>query len=83
MVSTLREMILLLYSALVRLHLEYCIQMRSSQYKRDVGLLECVQSRAIKMIQRIDHLSYGNRLRELGLFSLEKALGRSESSLSI
>ena len=34
-------------------------------------LLEHIQSRAMKMIQGMEHLSYGDRLRELGLFSLE------------
>jgi len=42
------------------------------QYRRDVDLLECVQRRATKMVQRMEHLSYGDRLRELGLFSMEK-----------
>ena len=35
------------------------------------------------MFQRMKHISYENRLRELGLFNLEKALGRSESSHSV
>ena len=40
--------------------------------RRNMDLLECVQRRATKMIQGMEHLSYKDRLRELGLFSLEK-----------
>ena len=67
-----REVILLLYSALMRRHLEYCTKMWSPQYRRDIDLLECIQRRATKMIQRMENLSHEDRLRELGLFSLEK-----------
>ena len=46
--------------------------MWSPQYRRAIDLLEHVQQRATKMIHAMQHLSSKDRLRELGLFSLEK-----------
>jgi len=51
-------------SALMRPHLEYCVQMWSPQYRRDMDLLECVQRKATKVIQRMEHLTFAMRTAE-------------------
>lgn len=62
-----RKVILPLYTALARPHLE-CYG-----HKRDMDLLKRIQHITTKMSVRLEHLSYKERPRELELFRLEMA----------
>jgi len=50
----------------------FCVQLWGPQLKMDMDLPKRVQRRATKLIRELEHFSYENRLRDLGLFNLEK-----------
>jgi len=56
--------ILPLYYALLRSHLEYCFQLWSPEPKKDMELVEWLQRRATKMSRGLENLLYEEKLRE-------------------
>ena len=71
-------MFLNLYKSIVRSHLEYAVTVCSPLYKNDMIVIENVQRRATKLVSSIRHLSYLERLINLGLLSLEYRRERAD-----
>jgi len=73
-----QETIILLYKSLVRPHLEYCCQLWSPYYKKDIKLIEGVQRRPTKLVTGMQELNYNDGLKRLGLQRLEGRRLRSD-----
>ena len=67
-----KEIIIPLYLSLVRPHLEYAVQFWSPHLRKDIVKLERIQHRATKLIPALRGKSYPERLKELGLITLER-----------
>lgn len=77
MASGLREVILHLSSALVRLCLKSSVHFWSLQFKKDRNFLERAQQRATEMITGLEHLLCEERLRDLSLEKTEEGLSNT------
>ena len=68
-----KSLIIPLYKAIVRPHLEYCncIQAWNPHLRKDVDMLESIQRRSTKLIPGLRDLTYEERLKECGLTTLE------------
>ena len=66
-----KQLIVPLYKAIVRPHLEYCRQAWRPYRKKDIDKLERIQQRATKIIPELRYLSYESRLLQCGLTTLE------------
>ena len=66
-----KKLIIPLYKAIVRPHLEYCIQAWRPYRKKDIYTLERIQRKATKIIPELKDLSHEERLKECGLTTLE------------
>ena len=57
-----KSLIIPLYKAIVRPHLEYCIHAWNPHLRKDVDMLDKIQRRATKLIPGLRDLTYEERL---------------------
>ena len=66
-----KSLIVPLYKAIVRPHLEYCIQAWSPYLRKYIYMFEKIQRIATKLIPGLRDIRYEERLKECGLTTLE------------
>ena len=63
--------------------IDYCVQAWRPHYRKDVDKLEKVQRRATKMVEGLEGYSYEDRLRVLGLTTLETRFLRADLNVCL
>jgi ribonuclease P/MRP protein subunit RPP40 len=76
--SRSRDVMLPLYKSLVRPHLEYCGPAWRPYLRKDVETVEKIQRRFTKMIKGLEGLSYEERLKSLGMITMEMRFHRND-----
>ena len=78
-----KGLIVPLYKAIVRPHLEYCIGLQAWRpyLRKDIYMIEKVQRRTTKLIPGLRDLSYEERLKECGVTTLETLRLRGEGQI--
>ena len=66
-----KSLIVPLYKAIVRPHLEYCIHAWNPHLRKDIDMFEKIQRRATKLIPGLRDPRYEKRLKECELTTLE------------
>src|SRR5664279_3673533 len=73
-----KENFSIVYKGYIIPHLEYAVQAWNPHLRKDIDCLERIQQRATKIVMGIRNLKYPERLKVLGLTTLEKRRTRGD-----
>lgn len=71
-------MVVHFYMALVRPHIDCCVQFGTLTSKEGIELLKRVQGRTMILVKGLENMTYGEWMRKLKPFSLEERMQRGD-----
>jgi hypothetical protein len=71
-----------MYKAMVRPHLEYAVQVWAPHLSKDIKKLESIQRRATKLMPSCRGLGYEDRLKKIGISTLKERRKRGDMILT-